>query len=228
MASPPGSTTTEAIPGARPPSRATTVYSPGGNTASSNSPRSSVRSVGGAFQDVSPTARTVAPFTGRPPSSRTAPARVAPGKRKSSTLAPARTPLRSARPNPRARAESRTGARPMPSRRKRPSASVTASLRVASADQPSGVDRPDSTATRAPAIGRLPSPSRTTPVITPPFSSRTASGPEATRRVGWVTKPRAWTVTFHGPGGSDSSLALPSRPVTVERTFSGARPPNER
>ena len=64
--------------------------------------------------------------------------------------------------------------------------------------------------------------------MAPPFSSRTASGPEATRRSGCVTKPRAWTVTFHGPGGRDSSFALPSRPVSVERTFSGASPPNER
>jgi len=222
-----GSTAATAIPGARPPSRATTVYRPGRTPGTRNSPRASVRSVGGAIQDRSVSARTAAPFTGRPSSSRTVPASAAPGKRKTSTLPPCVAPV-SAWSNPGARTTRLAGVRPIPSRRKRPSASVVVSLRVASSSHPPVPGMPARTDTLEPGTGRLVRPSRTTPVTEPPLSRRTASGPEATRRRDCGTKPRACTITFHGPGGSDSSFALPSAPVSVERTRSVASPPKGR
>ena len=117
--------------------------------------------------------------------------------------APRRTPARERRAPPAPGRSRRGGSDPS-----RPSWSRCASPRPPSrrARAGSGSRRPG----RRPRAGSR-RPSRTTPVIAPPFSSRTASGPEATRRSGCVTRPRAWTVTFHGPGGSDSSFAFPSR-----------------
>ncbi len=120
LASVSGSTTTAAIPGARPPSRATTVYSPGRTPGIRNSPRASVRSVGRGDPGPVPFGphrralhRTTLVVPHGPGESRAREEEDLHASRPAGLPVPAWS-------NPGARATRLAGVRPIPSRRKRP------------------------------------------------------------------------------------------------------------